>query len=224
MKIFLQTLASAVFGIAFFAVLLFVPAGTLNFWQAWVFIAVFMLATLVPSLYLAVRDPSALQRRMKAGPGAETRTAEKLIISGLIAAVVAVLVISALDHRFGWSHVPTVLVVAGDLLVAIGLVAAQWVIIENSYAAATITVETGQSVVTTGLYGIVRHPMYAGTLVMMLGTPLALGSFWALIAVVAALPLLAARIVDEESMLRQQLAGYPEYTNQVRYRLVPYVW
>ncbi|OBG85574.1 hypothetical protein A5698_03935 [Mycobacterium sp. E136] len=224
MKIVLQTLASAVFGIAFFAVLLFVPAGTLNYWQAWVFIAVFMLATLVPSLYLAVRDPAALQRRMKAGPGAETRTSEKLIISGLIAAVVAVLVISALDHRFGWSHVPTVLVVAGDLLVAIGLVAAQWVIIENSYAAATITVETGQSVVTTGLYGIVRHPMYAGTLVMMLGTPLALGSFWALIAVVAALPLLAVRIVDEESMLRRQLAGYPEYTNQVRYRLVPYVW
>ncbi|OBB47721.1 isoprenylcysteine carboxylmethyltransferase family protein [Mycobacterium sp. 852002-51961_SCH5331710] len=224
MKIVLQTLTSAVFGIAFFAVLLFVPAGTLNYWQAWVFIAVFMLATLVPSLYLAVRNPAALKRRMKAGPGAETRTSEKLIISGLIAAVVAVLVISALDHRFGWSHVPTVLVVAGDLLVAIGLVAAQWVIIENSYAAATITVETGQSVVTTGLYGIVRHPMYAGTLVMMLGTPLALGSFWALIAVVAALPLLAARIVDEESMLRRQLAGYPEYTNQVRYRLVPYVW
>lgn len=224
MKLLLQAFASAVFGIVIFAVLLFVPAGTLNYWQAWVFIAVFMVATLVPSLYLAVRDPAALQRRMKAGPGAETRTSEKLIMSGIIAAVVAVLVISALDHRFGWSHVPTVLVVAGDILVAVGLVAAQWVVIENSYAAATITVETGQTVVTTGMYGIVRHPMYAGTLVMMLGTPLALGSLWALIAVVAALPLLAARIVDEESVLRQQLAGYPEYTKQVRYRLLPYVW
>ncbi|OBK78167.1 isoprenylcysteine carboxylmethyltransferase family protein [Mycobacterium sp. 1164985.4] len=224
MKLLLQAFASAVFGIAFFAMLLFVPAGTLNYWHAWVFIAVFMVATLVPSLYLAVRDPAALQRRMKAGPGAETRTSEKLIMSGIITAVVAVLVISALDHRFGWSHVPTVLVVAGEILVAVGLVAAQWVVIENSYAAATITVETGQTVVTTGMYGIVRHPMYAGTLVMMLGTPLALGSFWALIAVVAALPLLAARIVDEESVLRQQLAGYPEYTKQVGYRLLPYVW
>nr|WP_090275849.1 isoprenylcysteine carboxylmethyltransferase family protein [Mycolicibacterium komanii]CRL68975.1 putative protein-S-isoprenylcysteine methyltransferase [Mycolicibacterium komanii] len=224
MKILLQTLASSIFGIAFFGVLLFGPAGTLNYWQAWVFITVFMVATLLPSLYLAVRNHAALQRRMKVGPGAETRTSQKLIISGIIAAVVAVLLVSALDHRFGWSQVPTALVVAGDILVAVGLVAAQWVVIENAYAAATITVETGQSLVTTGLYGIVRHPMYAGTLVMMLGTPLALGSFWALLAVVAALPLLAARIVDEEAMLRQQLAGYPEYTNRVRYRLVPYVW
>lgn len=224
MKILLQVLASSVFGIAFFAVLLFIPAGTLNYWQAWVFIAVFMVATLVPSLYLAVRNPAALQRRMKVGPGAETRISEKLIISGIIAAVVAVLVVSALDHRFKWSQVPTALVVAGDVLVAVGLVAAQWVVIENSYAAATITVESGQTLVTTGLYGIVRHPMYAGTLVMMLGTPLALGSFWALVAVVAAVPLLAARILDEESMLRRQLAGYPEYTNRVRYRLMPYVW
>lgn len=224
MKILLQVLASSVFGIAFFAVLLFIPAGTLNYWQAWVFIAVFMVATLVPSLYLAVRNPAALQRRMKVGPGAETRISEKLIISGIIAAVVAVLVVSALDHRFKWSQVPTALVVAGDVPVAVGLVAAQWVVIENSYAAATITVESGQTLVTTGLYGIVRHPMYAGTLVMMLGTPLALGSFWALVAVVAAVPLLAARILDEESMLRRQLAGYPEYTNRVRYRLVPYVW
>ncbi len=224
MKILLRALASAIFGIAFFAVLLFLPAGTRNYWQAWVFIAVFMVATLVPSLYLAVRNPAALQRRMKAGPGAETRTAQKLIISGLMAAVIAVLVISALDHRFGWSHVPAALVVAGDVMVVAGLVAAQWVVIENSYAAATITVETGQPVVTTGLYGIVRHPMYAGTLVLMLGTPLALGSFWALLAILLSLPLLAARILDEESMLRQQLAGYPEYTNRVRYRLVPYVW
>lgn len=224
MKILLQVLASSVFGIAFFAVLLFIPAGTLNYWQAWVFIAVFMVATLVPSLYLAVRNPAALQRRMKVGPGAETRISEKLIISGIIAAVVAVLVVSALDHRFKWSQVPTALVVAGDVLVAVGLVAAQWVVIENSYAAATVTVESGQTLVTTGLYGIVRHPMYAGTLVMMLGTPLALGSFSALAAVVAAVPLLAARILDEESMLRQRLAGYPEYTHRVRYRLVPYVW
>ncbi|MGE2719036.1 methyltransferase family protein [Mycolicibacterium celeriflavum] len=224
MKIFLQALASSVFGVAFFAVLLFVPAGTLNYWQAWVFIAVFMLATLIPSLYLAVRNPAALRRRMKAGPGAETRTSQKLIISGIIAAVVAVLVVSALDHRFGWSQVPTTLVVAGDILVAAGLVAAQWVVIENSYAAATITVETGQTVVTTGLYGIVRHPMYAGTLVMMLGTPLALDSYWALFAVLVALPLLAARILDEESVLRQQLAGYPEYMDKVRYRLVPFLW
>lgn len=224
MKILLQALASAIVGLAFFGLLLFVPAGTLNYWQAWVFIAVFMVATLVPSLYPAVRNPAALQRRMKAGPGAETRASQKLIISATIAAVVAVLVTSALDHRFGWSQVPPAIVLAGDVLVAVGLVAAQWVVIQNSYAAATITVEAGQTVVTTGLYGLVRHPMYAGTLIMMLGTPLALDSYWGLLAVIVAVPVLVARILDEETMLRQQLAGYPEYMDRVRYRLVPYVW
>jgi protein-S-isoprenylcysteine O-methyltransferase Ste14 len=224
MKIALQTLASGVFGFAFFAVLLFWPAGTLNYWQAWVFIAVFIVATLVPSIYLAVKDPAALQRRMKAGPTAETRFVQKLIITFTIVAVVAVLVVSALDFRFGWSHVPTPVVVLGDILVAGGLVLAQLVVIQNSYAAATITVESDQKVVSTGLYGLVRHPMYVGTLIMMIGTPLALGSYWGLLAIVPALPVLVARIDDEEKLLKQDLAGYTEYMEKVHYRLVPYVW
>jgi protein-S-isoprenylcysteine O-methyltransferase Ste14 len=224
MKIALQTLASAVFGVVFFVALLFWPAGTLNYWQAWVFIAVFMVATLVPSVYLAVKDPAALQRRMKAGPGAETRTLQKIIISGTILAVVAVLVVSALDHRFGWSNVPTPIVIIGNILVAVGLSLAQLVVIQNSYAAATITVEADQKVVSTGLYGLVRHPMYVGTLIMMIGTPLALDSYWGLLAIVLALPVLAARIEDEEKMLRQELDGYDEYTQKVHYRLVPGVW
>ena len=224
MKIALQTLASGLFGVAFFAVLLFWPAGTLNYWQAWVFIAVFIVATLVPSIYLAVKDPAALQRRMKAGPSAETRTVQKLIITGTIAAVVAVLVVSALDHRFGWSNVPTAVVVLGNILVGVGLVLAQLVVIQNSYASATITVEADQKVVSTGLYGLVRHPMYVGTLIMMIGTPPALDSYWGLLAVVLAVPILGARIADEEKMLRQELAGYDEYTHNVHYRLVPGVW
>jgi len=224
MKIALQTLASGLFGVAFFAVLLFWPAGTLNYWQAWVFIAVFIVATLVPSIYLAVKDPAALQRRMKAGPSAETRTVQKLIITGTIAAVVAVLVVSALDHRFGWSNVPTAVVVLGNILVGVGLVLAQLVVIQNSYASATITVEADQKVVSTGLYGLVRHPMYVGALIMMIGTPPALDSYWGLLAVILAVPLLAARIDDEEKMLRQELDGYDEYINKVHYRLVPGVW
>jgi protein-S-isoprenylcysteine O-methyltransferase Ste14 len=224
MKIAVQTLASAVFGVAFFAALLFWPAGTLAYWQAWVFIAVFMVATLVPSLYLAVKDPAALQRRMKAGPMAESRALQKLIITGTIVAVVAVLVVSALDHRFGWSNVPTPIVIVGDVLVAVGLGIAQLVVIQNSYAAATITVEADQKVVDTGLYGFVRHPMYVGTLIMMIGTPLALDSYWGLLAIALALPVLAARIDDEEKMLRQELDGYDEYTHKVHYRLVPGVW
>ncbi|MDT5327206.1 MAG: hypothetical protein QOF25_4358 [Mycobacterium sp.] len=224
MKIVLQTLASGLFGVAFFVVLLFWPAGTLNYWQAWVFIAVFIVATLVPSVYLAVKDPAALQRRMKAGPIAETRTIQKLVITGTIVAVVAVLVVSALDHRFGWSHVPTPVVVLGNVLVGIGLGFAQLVVIQNSYAAATITVEADQKVVSTGVYGLVRHPMYVGTLIMMVGTPLALDSYWGLLATILALPILALRIDDEEKMLRQELDGYDEYTQKVHYRLVPGVW
>jgi protein-S-isoprenylcysteine O-methyltransferase Ste14 len=224
MKLALQTLASAIFGLPFFGVLLFWPAGTLGYWQAWVFIAVFMVATLVPSLYLAVKDPAALRRRMKAGPTAETRTVQKLVITGTIVAVVAVLVVSALDHRFGWSNVPIPVVIVGNILVAVGLVLAQLVVIQNSYAAATITVEAGQKVVSTGLYGLVRHPMYVGTLIMMIGTPLALDSYWGLLAIVLTLPVLAARIDDEEKMLRQELDGYVEYMQKVHYRLVPGVW
>jgi protein-S-isoprenylcysteine O-methyltransferase Ste14 len=160
---------------------------------------------------------------MKAGPAAETRTLQKLVVTALIMAVVAVLVVSALDHRFGWSHVPVPVIVVGNILVALGLGVSQLVIIQNSYAAASITVEAGQKVVSTGLYGLVRHPMYVGTLVMLIGTPLALDSYWGLLAVVFVAPILAARI-DDEKMLRQELDGYDEYTQKVHYRLVPGVW
>jgi protein-S-isoprenylcysteine O-methyltransferase Ste14 len=223
-KIILQTVASGLFGLAFFAGLLFWPAGTLNYWQAWVFIAVFMVATLGSSIYLLVKDPAALRRRMRAGPLAETRTVQKIAISGTVAMVVAVLVVSAFDHRFGWSQVPTPVVIAGDVLVAVGLGIAQFVVVQNSYAAATITVEAEQKLVSTGLYGLVRHPMYFGTLIMMIGTPLALDSYWGLLAVLPGLPVLGLRISDEESMLEQELTGYQEYKQKVHYRLVPYVW
>jgi protein-S-isoprenylcysteine O-methyltransferase Ste14 len=224
MKIAVQTLASGLIGIVFFVVLLFWPAGTLNYWQAWVFIAVFTVATLVPSVYLAVRDPAALARRMKAGPIAETRTIQKLINVGFILAIVAMLVISALDHRYGWSHLPIAVVVLGNVLVAAGLVLAQLVVIQNGYAAATITVEAEQKVVSTGVYGIVRHPMYVSTLILMPGVPLALDSYWGLLVTILAIPILVLRIADEEKFLRQELEGYDEYTQKVQYRLVPGVW
>lgn len=224
MKIALQSLASVAFGLVFFGLALFWPAGTFHYWQAWVFILVFIFATMGPSLYLAVKMPDALQRRMKAGPFAETRPLQKLIMVGTIVSVAAVLVVSAFDHRFGWSNVPTPIVVIGNVLVFLGLTMTQFVIIQNNYAGATVTVEADQELVSTGLYGIVRHPMYSGTLVMMLGTPLALGSYWGLILVASALPILIARITDEEKLLREELDGYQEYTESVHYRLVPGVW
>jgi protein-S-isoprenylcysteine O-methyltransferase Ste14 len=224
MKIVLQSLASVVFGLVFFGLALFWPAGTFHYWQAWVFIFVFIFATMGPSLYLAVKMPDALQRRMKAGPFAETRTLQKVIIAGTVLSVAAVLVVSAFDHRFGWSTVPTAVVVIGMVLVFLGLTMAQFVVIQNNYAGATVTVEADQELVSTGLYGFVRHPMYVGTLVMMLGTPLALDSYWGLVGLAPALLILALRITDEEKMLREELDGYQEYMQKVPYRLVPGVW
>ena len=224
MKIAVQTFASMVFGLLFFGVLLFWPAGTFDYWQAWVFIAVFTATTILPSIRLAVRNPAVLQRRMKAGPTAETRPVQRLVISLTVLSVMVTLVVSALDHRFGWSPVPLWLVVVGDVLVAVGLMLAQLVIAQNAYAGASITVEDDQPLVSIGLYGVVRCPMYSGALLMMLATPLALDSLWGLLPVAASVPIMAARIVDEERLLVEELAGYEQYRHTVRSRLVPGVW
>jgi protein-S-isoprenylcysteine O-methyltransferase Ste14 len=224
MKTALQATASAIIGLAVFCVLLFLPAGTFDYWQAWVFIAVFIVGTMLPTVYLAVKYPDALQRRMTSGPWNETRLAQRLITVGIILAVVAVGVVSSLDHRFGWSSVPTPVVVGGNVLVLAGLLVAEVVVIQNNYAAATIRVEADQPVISTGLYGLVRHPMYVGALIMMVGMPLALASYWGLLTIVPGVLVFAARITDEEKALRQELHGYEEYTEKVHYRLVPGVW
>ena len=224
MKLLLQAVAASLSGLLFFGVFLFWPAGTFDYWQAWVFIAVFGVVSFGPSVYWALRRPDVLRRRMHSGPTAETRPAQRVATVGIVAMVVAMLVVSALDHRFGWSQVPTPIVVIGDALVAIGLGMSMLVVHQNSYAAATITVEAEQPVVDTGLYGLVRHPMYVGALILMVGMPLALDSYWGLVTLVPGVAVLVLRIVDEEKMLRQELAGYDEYTTKVHYRLVPGVW
>jgi protein-S-isoprenylcysteine O-methyltransferase Ste14 len=224
MRIGLQALGSSAMGLVAFGLLLFLPAGTFDYWQAWAFIGVFIVTSIGPSIYLAVNDPAALERRMQAGPGAETRTVQKVIVSALFVVFGGLMVFSALDRRFGWSSVPPAVSLVGDALVAIGLGIAMFVVIQNSYAAANVRVESGQQVVTTGLYGFVRHPMYVGTLILTIGTPLALGSWWGLLFLVPGVVVLVFRILDEEKLLRQHLAGYDEYAEKVRYRLVPHVW
>lgn len=224
MKVAFQAVLTAIVGLVFLSLVLFLPAGTFDYWQAWLFIVVFTTATMVPSIYLAVKDPAALRRRMHAGPGAETRMTQKIAVTGVFATGIASMVVSALDYRFGWSAVPVWLVIVGDVLVAFGLTMAEFVVVQNSYAAANITVEQGQELVSTGLYGIVRHPMYAGAMIMSVGTPLALASFWGLLTLVPTFLLLAVRILDEEKALAQELPGYRDYMKGVRYRLVPCVW
>ncbi len=224
MKTGVRVTALSVYGLVIFGLLLFLPAGTLNYWQAWVFIAVFTVATIVPTIYLARTNPAALQRRMRAGPWAETRTAQKIIITSSFLVFFVMMPFSAFDHRMGWSHMPAWVSVIGDVLVAAGLGIGMLVVIQNGYAASTVTVEADQTLVSGGVYKFVRHPMYVGGVIMMVGIPLALGSYWGLLFVIPGAVILVFRILDEEKLLTQELAGYREYARHVRYRLVPYVW
>jgi len=224
MKTALQAVLTTVIGLAVFLLMVFWPAGTFDYWRGWAFIAVFAAATTIPSIYLAATNPEALKRRMQAGPAAESRPLQKVIITIAFVSIVAMIVVSTLDFRVGWSSVPAVVSMFGDVLVGVGLLIAMITTIQNGYAAANISVESDQKVVSTGVYSVVRHPMYFGNVVLMIGTPLALGSYWGLLFVIPGLAVLATRIIDEEKLLSQELAGYPDYAQRVQYRLVPYVW
>lgn len=224
MKAIGKGLVSAGLGLATFGLLLFLPAGTVHYWQAWAFLAVFALATWIPSVYLIRTNPAALERRMRGGPLAETRTVQRIVITVMWCCFSAVCVVSGLDHRFGWSSVPPTVCLVGDVLVAVGLGVAMLTIVQNGYAAVNVTVEAGQTLASTGLYALVRHPMYAGNVILMVGVPLALGSYWGLVFVIPGLIALVLRIRDEEELLSHELAGYRQYTQRVRYRLVPHVW
>ncbi len=206
------------------SLLLFGCAGTARYWQAWVYLAIFTAASALISLDLMRRDRALLERRMRGGPTAEKRPAQKLIMLGTSVAFIALLAVPALDHRFGWSAVPLAGVVTGDVLVAIGFYLIARVYRSNPFGSATIEVAENQTVVSTGPYAIVRHPMYASALLYLVGTPLALGSYWGLIPIAAILPLVVWRLLDEERLLARRLPGYAEYQRRVRYRLVPFVW
>jgi protein-S-isoprenylcysteine O-methyltransferase Ste14 len=204
--------------------LLFLPAGTFRYWQAWLYLSIFVGASLLTTLYLMRKDTALLERRMSGGPTAEKRTPQKLIMLCTSAGFTALLVVPSLDHRFGWSDVPPGVAVGGDLLVVTGFYFIFLVYRENTYTSATIEVAEGQRVVSTGPYAVVRHPMYAGALLYLVGTPPALGSYWGLLAFAATVPFLIWRLLDEEQLLARELPGYREYQRRVRRRLVPFVW
>jgi protein-S-isoprenylcysteine O-methyltransferase Ste14 len=224
MKTVLRTVGFGLLGLVISGLLLFLPAWTFAYWQAWVFLGVFSLTAWIPSIYLLRTDPAALERRMRGGPRAETRPVQKIVMVFLPLSLAAQMMLSVLDHRFGWSAVPPAVSLVGDALVATGLAVAMLALVQNRYAAANITVEAGQQLASTGLYGFVRHPMYTGNLIMMVGVPLALGSYWGLLFVIPGLLGLEVRILDEEELLARELTGYREYSQRVRYRLVPHIW
>jgi protein-S-isoprenylcysteine O-methyltransferase Ste14 len=206
------------------AALLFVPPWTLDWWQAWLFLAVYFGGSIVLMLDLARRDPALLERRMKGGPWAEERLEQKIIMTFASLGFFALLLIPAFDRRFGWSHLPVIVVLAGNVLMVIGGWGVWRVFCENSFTSARIELARDQRVISTGPYALVRHPMYTTALVMMAGIPLALGSLWGLLAFAAMVPALVWRIFDEEKFLASQLPGYAEYKQKVRYRLIPHLW
>ena len=210
--------------LAVMCALLFGTAGTLQYWQAWIYVAIFLGASVLTTLYLMKRDPALLARRMRGGPMFEKEGTQRIIMAFTSLGFIALLVVSALDHRFGWSAVPLWAVALGDVLVTVGFYFIFVVYRENTYAAATVGVEAGQKVVDTGPYAIVRHPMYASGALYVFGTPLALGSYWSFAAIAATMPFLLWRLLDEERILTRDLPGYADYRRRVRHRLVPMVW
>jgi protein-S-isoprenylcysteine O-methyltransferase Ste14 len=204
--------------------LLFFPAGTIFYWQAWIYLFTFMSASTLITIYLMRHDRALLQRRMRGGPFAEKRATEKFIMVCTSIGFIALLVVPALDFQHAWSRVPIFGIVIGDMLVVVGFYFIFLVYRENPFTSATIEISEGQRVVSTGPYAIVRHPMYASSMLYMLGTPLALGSYWGVVAFGAIVPFLLWRIYDEENLLEKNLPGYLEYQSRVRYRLVPLVW
>ena len=202
----------------------FLPAWTFDYWQAWILLAVFFACTMLIDLYLLKNDPKLLERRLKAVPGSEKEKSQQIIQAMAMVAFVAIFVLSALDHRFGWSPVPPYVSVFGDVLIALGLYLVYLVFKENTFTSAIIEIGEDQKVIATGPYALVRHPMYIGALVMLVGVPLALGSYWGLIAIVPMLVVLVLRLLDEEKFLARNLAGYSEYQSKVRHRLLPLIW
>ena len=203
---------------------LFLPAWTVDYWQAWIFLFIFSLSILAITLYLMKKDPKLLARRMKANPSDETERNQKILHYIARLAFIGLFILSGADHRFGWSSVPVYMVLAGDLLIVLGLLIIFFVFKENSFASTTVQVTGDQKIISTGPYAIVRHPMYTGAFIMLLGIPLSLGSWWSFIMVILFFVVIVWRLLEEEIFLSKNLPGYPVYMNKVRFRLLPQMW
>jgi len=211
-------------GLLVLALVLFVPAGSLRFWQAWVFGFVFVSGSVAISIYFLKHDPKLIERRMRAGPAAEQEPAQKIIMTIILAEFLLLLAVPGFDYRWRWSAVPAWLVFAANAGVALSFCMFFVVLRQNSYAASTIRVEANQPVISTGVYAIVRHPLYSAALLLLVCTPVALGSYWGLLVALATIPVLAWRLLDEERFLKQKLPGYTDYCRATRFRLVPGIW
>jgi protein-S-isoprenylcysteine O-methyltransferase Ste14 len=205
------------------ALALFLAAGTLNYWQAWAYLLVCAVTGILLTSY-TVKNPLLLEGRSKAGPTAEQRPVQKIILWCMALPFIGMFLIPALDRRFGWSSVPSWLSIAGDLLIIVSIWMVYRVFKENSFGSAIVEIGKEQKVISTGPYAIVRNPMYFCAIVYAIAISFALGSYWGLIAAVLMTLGFVWRLFDEEEFLAQNLPGYPEYQKKVIYHLVPFVW
>lgn len=223
-NLLVKTFLGFAFLIVVLGLALFLPAGSLSFWQAWVYLADFAICTLLITAYLIKNDQGLLERRVRAGPVAETQKSQQLIQSLASLFFIALFIVPGFDYRFHWSHVPVVVSLISFVMVAIGFYIVFLVFRENSFTSGTIEVVNEQKVISTGPYHVVRHPMYAGAFLLLLFTPLALGSWVAIPLPIPLILVIIVRLLAEERFLSANLPGYTQYCNEVHYRLIPFVW
>jgi protein-S-isoprenylcysteine O-methyltransferase Ste14 len=204
-----------------FMLFFFLPAGTWNYWQAWVYLAILFIPMFFAMLYLLKNNPELLERRMRMK---EKRSGQKQVVGISLVFLILAFLLPGFDKRFGWSIVPFQMVVASEICVLTGYLIVFRVMQINSFASRVIEVASEQKVIDTDLYAIVRHPMYIGAILLYVMSPLALGSYWSVIPALSMIPILVARIKDEELMLEKELPGYLEYKKKTKYRLIPYIW
>jgi protein-S-isoprenylcysteine O-methyltransferase Ste14 len=220
----MRTIISSLVIIAIMGAILFVGAGTFDYWQAWLYLALGLACHLYMVADLTRRDPDLLARRRKGGAKAEPRPVQKMLIRLLIVLWLLLPFTAGWDRRFGWSHMPAWLNLAGAATYLAGQALMMWVFRTNSFARATVEVSEGQPVIETGPYALVRHPMYSSIVILALGVSLMLGSWWAVLLGLLNVPVLARRLVDEEQVMLADLPGYGAYREKVRSRLVPAIW
>ena len=221
LKLFIQALAKYVVGLSIVMALLFIPAGTLSYWQAWLFIGILFIPMLIVGIVLISHNPELLRKRLDAK---EKEGEQKSVVAMSSLLFLAMFVIAGLNYRLGWWILPEWLVITGAILFLLGYAMYAEVMRENVWLSRTVEVQNNQQVVNTGLYGIVRHPMYSATLILFLTMPLVLASPWSFVIMLLYVPVVVKRIHNEEMVLKQELGGYKEYIQRIRYRLIPFIW
>jgi len=208
-------------GVPIIALIIVLPAGKWDYWQGWMYLLTLFIPMFFIFSYLLKNDPALLERRMRMR---EKESAQKKIIAFSYIYFLVAFIMPGLDVRFGWSNVPLLVSIIADVFVFIGYMIFFWVLMTNSFLSRIVEVDANQKVISSGPYVIVRHPMYAGVTIMYIASPLALGSYWAILPAMLIVPLLFARIRNEEQVLLRELPGYEEYTQTVRFRLMPGIW